>query len=66
MILTPSQVGAFERAIAVVNEIRPQLELLESIAAAYPPLQVTVSDLRSRADQLQAQAEAALAANHAK
>lgn len=63
MILTPAQVQSFQRAIAVVNEVRPQLELLEAVAVNYPPLAVTAADLRSRADQLQAQAEAALAAN---
>lgn len=63
MILTPAQIRAFERGIAVANEVRPRLEHLEAIAQAYPPLAVQASDLRARLEQLIAQCEAALAAN---
>lgn len=64
-MLTPAQTRAFQRGIAVANEVRPGIERLEAVAAAYPPLQVTVDELKTRMQQLQAQCEAALAADQA-
>lgn len=64
-MLTPAQIKAFQQAITLVNQALPNIELLESIATAYPPLELQAQSLRSQADQIVAQSQAALAANEA-
>lgn len=63
MILTPAQVRAFQKATAVANDVLPQIEWLEQIAAAYPPVLERVQIVRAQRDMLARLAEVGLEAD---
>lgn len=63
MILTPTQVRAFQKALAVANDGLPQLEWLEQVAAVYPPAMERVQVVRANRDMLQRLAEVGLEAD---
>lgn len=60
MILTRAQIAAFEKAIAVANNILPRIELLAAMARVNPALEARVQEFRAKRDYLYALAEAAL------
>ncbi len=59
-MLTRPQIAAFEKALAVCNQVMPRLELLTSLARHSPALEQRVTELRTKRDYLYAMAESAL------
>lgn len=63
MILTPTQVKSLQKCQAVANEVLPQVEWLERMAQAYPPIADRVAQVRLKRDMLATLAESALEAD---
>lgn len=63
MILTTTQQRAFSKGQAVANDVLPQLEWLEQVAAVYPPAAERVALARAQRDMLAKLAETALEAD---
>jgi len=59
-ILTNSQRSALSRAEAAANDIRPQVEYLEKLAAVDPRIADRVQELRVRLDYLSLVSQTAL------
>lgn len=63
MILTKAQVSSFQKALAISNDVLPQVEWLETVAQAYPPIRERVEQVRLQREMLHALAAAALEAD---
>lgn len=63
MILSKTQVSTFQKALAVSNDVLPQVEWLERVAEQYPPIAERVALVRLQRDMLHNLASSALEAD---
>lgn len=61
MILTREQTAAFQKSLASVATIKPQLEYFETVAQSLPHIAEQVADLRTRFEYVKTMCEVCLA-----